>query len=168
MTKKNRFIPIPNFPARIALETLVPNLTYRKLTVDQLPDEIKSNGLVTKFNSVVAAASGSLSGSIVFVLNGIRPDHGEIDEHPFVFHYGSSGSIEDFAGIIEHGNWSDRTTSLEPWQESAMSASGITADFTYKGIPPGASGSLFELESNGMLEGFNSQVKTLLKNKPKH
>jgi hypothetical protein len=54
---------------------------------------------------------------------------------------------------------------MEPWQETAISASGITADFAYKGIPHWSSGSLYELDDNGMLEGFKKQADILFKNK---
>jgi len=152
--KKNKFTRIPNIPSREKLQNLVPNLTYKKLTVDELPVEIKSNGLISKFNSVIAAASGSTAGDMVFIFNGIRIDHNKIDEHPFVIYFDETDNTKDFGGIIDHGDWPDRTTFLEPWQETAISASGITASFSYKGIPPGTSGSLYDLEDNGMLEGF--------------
>jgi len=162
---KNKFTRLPRIPPRQQLENLVPNLTYKKLTVDELPDEIKSNGLTTKFNSVIAAASGSTTGAMVFVFTGIRIDGNEIDEHPFVIHFDASDETKDFGGIIHHGDWPGRTTSLEPWQETAISASGITADFAYKGIPHRTSGSLYDLHDNGMLEGFKKQADILFKNK---
>ncbi len=163
--KKNKFTRIPIIPARTTLENLVPNLTYKKLKVDELPVEIKSNGLTNKFNSVIAAASGSTGGTMVFAFNGIRIDHDQIDEHPFVIYLDSNDPTKNFGGIIDHGDWPDRTTFLEPWQESAISASGITADFAYKGIPPGTSGSLYDLDNNGLLYGFKKQASILFKNK---
>ncbi len=162
---KNRFTRPFNLPSRDELERLVPNLNYRKLDVTELPIEIRSNLLTEKFNSVVAAASGSTE-AIVFSIIGIRPDHNEIDEHPFVFHFDSTDQTRNFGGIIHHGGWTDRTTPMEPWQEDAISTSGITASFTYKGIPHGSSGSLYDLADNGMLEGFKKQADILFKNKP--
>jgi hypothetical protein len=164
--KKNKFTRIPIIPTRTTLENLIPNLTYKKLKVDELPHEIKSNGLTSKFNSVLVAASGSTGGTMVFTFNGIRIDHDKIDEHPFVIYFDGTDSTKDFGGIIDHGDWPDRTTSLEPWQETAISASGITADFSYKGILPGTSGSLYDLDDNGMLTGFKKQATILIKNKP--
>jgi len=163
--KKNKFTRIPIIPPRSIMENLVPNLTYKKLTVDELPDEIKSNGLTNKFNSVIAAASGSTGGAIVFTINGIRIDHDKIDEHPFVMYFDADDPTKNFGGIIDHGDWPDRTTFLESWQETAISASGITANFAYKGIPHWTSGSLYDLDDNGMLEGFKKQAAILFKNK---
>jgi len=164
--KKNKFTKIVKLPNKRDLESLIPNLTYKKLEVDQLPEEIKSNGLINKFNSVIGAASGSTFGVMVFAFNGIRIDHDKIDEHPFVIFFDESDPTNNFGGIIDHGDWPDRTTFLEPWQEAAISASGLTANFVYKGIPPGTSGSLYDLKDNKMLDGFIKQVDILIKNKP--
>lgn len=163
--KKNKFIRIKNLPSRKKLETLVPNLTYKYLSVEELPEELKSNRLTTKFNSVIAAASGVNSGVMVFSFNGIRIDNDKIDEHPIIIFYDGNDESENFGGIINHGNWPDRTTSMELWQEEAIVASGINATFMYKGIPPQASGSLYDLDKNGMLEGFKKQMTTLLRHR---
>ena len=47
-----------------------------------------------------------------------------------------------------------------------MSASGLTAEFAYKSIPPGSSGSLENLRDNGILDGLSIQFDILLKNRP--
>jgi hypothetical protein len=164
MAKENRFSPIPQLPDKSELEKLISNLQYRKLEVSQLPEPIRSNPLISKFNSVIMAASGS-SETMLYSFNGIRIDKGYVDEHPFVLHYDSSNSGNNFGGIIHHGNWQDRTVKLEKRQEDAISASGLTAQFEYKGIPPGASGSLYDLKNNGMLEGVSKQFDILHKNK---
>jgi len=44
-----------------------------------------------------------------------------------------------------------------------MSASGLTASFTYKTIPTTGSGSLDDLRQNGMLEGLSDQFEILFK-----
>lgn len=165
--KRNKFFRLNSIPKRKYLENIVPNLTYKRMTIDELPSEIKSHPLTKKFNSVIAAASASSSGTMRFTFSGVRIDNGSVDEHPFVFCYGALGVGDDFGGIIDHGSWNQRTIPLEPWQEKAMAASGLTANFVYKGIPPGASGSLYDLKENGMLEGFSKQFSVLLKNKDK-
>ena len=48
-----------------------------------------------------------------------------------------------------------------------MIASGLTASFSYKGIPLGATGSLGDLNTNGLLEGISEQFDILFKNKDK-
>lgn len=162
---KNKFTRIENIPSREKLEAIVPNLTYKYLRIEELPDEFKSYGLISKFNSVIAAASGTTTGVMVFAFNGVRIDHPKIDEHPFLIYFDGNDQTKDFGGIIDHGDWPDRTTYLESWQEEAISASGITASFMYKGIPPQSSGSLYDLDDNGMLEGFKKQMTTLFINK---
>ncbi|MEY3500120.1 MAG: hypothetical protein RL308_1789 [Bacteroidota bacterium] len=163
----NQFSPQDNLPNENELKNLVENFQYKKLEVHQLPIEITSNGLTNKFNSVIVAASGSTSGMLYSVV-GLRPDKGGvIDEHPFVYYYDFEDSTKNFGGIIHHGDWDQRTYPLEQWQIDAMVASGLTASFTYKSIPPGSSGSLEELKANGMLDGLSNQFETLFNNQEK-
>jgi hypothetical protein len=56
---------------------------------------------------------------------------------------------------------------IRPDKGNAMEASGITANFAYKSIPPGSSGLLVDLSTNGMLNGLSKQFEILNKNKPK-
>lgn len=161
----NQFSPLDKLPNENEMKSLVENFQYKKLEIHELPSEIATNGLANKFNSVIVAASGSTSG-MLYSFVGLRPDKGGvIDEHPFVYYYDYDDSNRNFGGIIHHGNWDDRTHDLEQWQLDAMDASGLTASFTYKNIPPGASGSLDDLRTNGMLDGLSNQFETLFKNK---
>lgn len=164
---KNRFTQLTDLPSREELERLVDNMGYIKLEVNKLPDEVKNNGLSGKFNSVILCASGSTE-SMVYSAVGIRPDKGGVaDEHPFVFYYDNNDPSGSFGGIIHHGDWPGRTTSLSQTQIDALDASGLTASFAYKGIPQDSSGSLDDLNRNGMLEGVSKQFQILLDNKNK-
>jgi hypothetical protein len=161
----NQFSPLENLPNEDDLKKMVENFQYKKIETHQLPNEIFTNGLSQKFNSVIVAASGSTAG-MLYSFVGLRPDKGGvIDEHPFVYYYDNNDSSKNFGGIIHHGDWDQRTYQLEQWQLDAMASSGLTASFTYKEIPSGSSGSLEDLRENGMLDGLSSQFETLFKNR---
>jgi hypothetical protein len=57
---------------------------------------------------------------------------------------------------------------METWQTEALARSGLTAEFTYKSIPPDGFGSLYDLCENGMLEGITKQFEVLFRNFRKH
>ncbi len=161
---KTSFTPLDSIPKEEDLTKMINNLEYKKIEISQLPSPLDKNGLVSKCNSFVLASSGSTD-STVYSFVGIRPDHNNVDEHPIVLYYDRLDQSKNFGGIIHHGNWPDRTVPLTPEQTTALSASGITANFTYKSIPSGASGSLNDLNINGMLQGLSAQFDILLKNK---
>lgn len=162
----NKFSKLGSIPDKEEIENLVGNIEYRRIGINELPENIRSNGLTEKCNSFILAASGSTDG-MLYAFVGIRPDGPNIDEHPFVYYYDYHDESKNFGGIIHHGNWDDRTTPLNQEQLIAISQSGITASFTYKDIPPGASGSLYDLNENGMLEGITVQFREFLSNQEK-
>ena len=166
---QNEFYPIPSLPKKEDLEKLVKDYHYCKISADKVPDEITNNGLSKKMNSYILAASGSTSG-ICYSFVGLRPDKGNtvIDEHPFLFYYDYSDPTKNFGGILDHGDWPDRTKPLEQWQIDILIASGLTTEFTYKSIPPKSSGSLDNLNNNNMLKGLSKQFEVLLKNQQKN
>ncbi|MBW8324217.1 MAG: hypothetical protein K0M50_05585 [Prolixibacteraceae bacterium] len=165
--KKNKFSPLKDLPNENDLKQLVNNFEYKKIENNELPMPLSANGLVQKCNSFIVAASGGTE-CMLYSFVGIRPDIGNvIDENPFVLYYDQNDPTKNFGGIIHHGDWNGRTIPLEAWQTSALAASGITASFTYKTIPPHASGSLNNLRANGMLDGLSKQFGILHKNKPK-
>lgn len=164
---KNQFSPLKDLPNEEDLKSMISNFEYKKIENHELPEKIIDNGLVNKCNSFILAASGSTE-CMLYSFVGIRPDKGDvIDEHPFVYYYDYKNPANNFGGIIHHGDWDKRTIPMEPWQIAALSASGLTASFTYKDIPTGASGSLEDLRINGMLDGISDQFEILFKNKPK-
>ncbi len=160
---KNQYTPLDNLPDENDLKKMISNFEYKRINTNELPSPIDENGLVKKCNSFILAASGSTSG-MLYSFVGIRPDKGNVaDEHPFVFYYDYIDTTKNFGGIIHHGDWKDRTTPLDSTQIAAMSASGLTASFTYKTIPTTGSGSLDDLRQNGMLEGLSDQFEILFK-----
>lgn len=138
---KNKFTKLEEIPKEADLKKIVLNLEYKKVRNTDLPEPIIENGLISKCNSFIVTASGSAAG-MLYSLVGIRPDGDNVDEHPIVYYYNYVNPSESFGGIIHHGDWDGRTTPLESEQINAMTISGLTADFTYKSIPPDASGSL--------------------------
>lgn len=162
----NQFSLLDSIPMEVQLKKMVDNFSYRRIELDELPEPIKSNGLVSRCNSFILAKSGSTEGTC-YSFVGIRPDKGDIDEHPFVLYYDHVEPSKSFGGIIHHGNWNERTIPMEPWQIAAISASGLTANFTYKSIPSFGSGSLDDLRLNGVLQGISEQFSILFKNKPR-
>ncbi len=161
---KNQYSPLREIPSREIMESLVSNLEYKRLGLEQLPEVLKENGLVNKFNSFIAAASGS-NETLCYTLVGLRPDekNTKIDEHPIVIGYNINHPSQSFGGIIDHGGWSGRTSELSTIQTELLNNSGITSEFTFKEIPLNTSGSLYELHKNGMLEGVSKQFDLLLK-----
>ena len=169
MSNNNIYSPLPSkvMPSEDKLNSLVTDMCYARVNdLNVLPPEMKSNGLTQKFNSVVFAASASDTG-ICYTAIGLRPDKNNtvIDEHPFVFYYDKYDSSKNFWGIIHHGNWDGRTFP-DKKVEAALSASGLTAEFTYKQIPPGSSGLLLSLSANGMLNGFIKQQEIVYQQIP--
>lgn len=161
---QNKFHPLNKLPEESVMKGLVNNLEYKRINISELPEEIKNNGLISKFNSVILAASGSTD-TMCYTMIGLRPDEGNtvIDEHPIVIGYNHNHPTQSFGGIIDHGNWQGRTVLLEPHQSELLSLCGITSSFTYKNIPPNTSGSLYDLNKNHMLQGVSSQFELLLK-----
>jgi len=161
---KNQYSPLTEIPRREIMEALVGNLEYKRLGIEELPEVIKQNGLVNKFNSFIAASSGS-NETVCYTLVGLRPDekNTKIDEHPIVIGYNINHPSQSFGGIIDHGGWSGRISALSTTQTDLLNYCGITSDFTFKGIPLNTSGSLHELHNNGMLEGVSKQFDLLLR-----
>jgi len=160
---KCEFTSLDEIPNENDLKNIVSNFEYKRISKNDLPSPININGLSNKCNSFIAAASGSTDG-IHYSIVGIRPDKGNlVDEHPFVFYYDYNDPSKNFGGIIHHGDWNERTTLLNQEQISALNASGLTANFTYKSIPFSGSGSLEDLRKNGMLEGLSDQFEILIK-----
>ncbi|MEI7424228.1 MAG: hypothetical protein WCK18_19150 [Prolixibacteraceae bacterium] len=83
-------------------QKICPELTYKVVDVNELPDWLPP-GLMKKFNSVVIAASGNTS-TYVGIIMGYRIDIDKIDEHPFVVAFDKK-TFNEYSGIIDHGNW---------------------------------------------------------------
>ena len=166
---KNKFSPLPVLPAESDLGKIVCLFEYKRVYRSELPTPLNTHPLTEKCNSFLLASSGTTQTEVVYTVIGIRPDKGDvIDEHPFVFYYNRKDPAKNFGGIIHHGDWPGRTVSMETWQTEALARSGLTAEFTYKSIPPDGFGSLYDLHENGMLEGITKQFEMIFKNLRKH
>jgi len=162
---RNIFSPLDELPDENDLKKFVANFEFKKIGNHELPEPIKSNGLISKCNGFILCASGNTNG-MLYSFVGIRPDKGNvIDEHPIVLYYDYQNPSNNFGGFIHHGDWDGRTVPMEQRQIDAIDASGLTADFTYKSIPTNGFGSLYDLSTNGMLKGISKQFEILFKNK---
>lgn len=160
---KNHFSLLPVLPDESKLIQLVSLFEYRRVSGVELPTPLNEHPLTQKCNSFVLSASGHTH-EIVYSIVGIRPDKGDvIDEHPYVLYYNRCEPSKNFGGIIHHGSWPGRTVVMETWQMEALAQSGLTAEFTYKSIPPDGMGSLYDLYENGMLAGITKQFEILYK-----
>lgn len=159
----NKITPVVSIPSEEKLAELVNNLGYKRMGIELLPIEKKSNKLVNKFNSVIIAASGS-SEIMCYTIIGLRPDdeNSVIDEHPFVFAYNKNHPTQSFGGIIHHGSWPERTYSFSLVQINLHNLNGITTEFSCKSIPMNTSRSLEDLNKNNMFKGINDQFRILL------
>ena len=110
---QNEFHQLDRIPKEEDLEKIVSNFWFVRVNSDSLPEAIRLNGLSQKCNSFLVAASGS-SGGICYSAVGLRLDNNNtvIDEHPFVFYNDKTDPSRSFGGIINHGNWHERTVPL--------------------------------------------------------
>lgn len=135
-------------------------MTYKVVDQTQFPDWLPSS-LTNKFNSAVMAASGN-SVTYVAIFMGFRIDHNQIDEHPFVVAFGKDNGSE-FSGLIEHGNWDGRSTTIPPEMERLISASGFSTHISFGRKPEVSTGTLEDLKSQGILNGYEQAVNIIEK-----
>lgn len=103
--------------------------------------------LSDKFDSAVQVVSGSGTEDACLVLNFRRVDGNDLDEHPFGI-FVVSGSAAPSGAFLDHGNWPDRTTPIEPAFAQHISSSGI-GDYFLANPPAGKlHGTLSELSGS--------------------
>ncbi len=132
-----------------------PEFTYKKIRVEEIPDWMPS-GLIENFNSAVIAASGN-TGTYVGIIMGHRVDKDEIDEHPYVAAFDKEKNTV-FSGFIDHGNWDGRTSPVPDEMKQLMEQSGIAANFRFDRLPIHDSGTLDDLQCQGILNGYIKSV----------
>ena len=136
-----------------------PELTYKVVDINELPDWLPST-LTCKFNSAVFASSGN-SNTYVGIIMGYRIDHDKIDEHPFVVAFDKSNQAE-YSGFIEHGNWiPGRTTEIPQEMKELIISSGLTVNFRFERKPEITFGTLNDLKSQGILNGYERTVSVI-------
>ena len=136
---------------------------FRILTSSQYPTDLPED-LTKKFNQAVMAVSASNS-SVVCVINGIRVDKKELDEHPFVIAFDLENK-KSFAGFIDHGNWEGRTTPISKEMKMHIDASGSNKYFPLKHMPQSSSGTLDDLFKTSQSASFVAIVEVLKKHDP--
>jgi len=157
-----KFINFPNGWDLSVWQSKCPELTYNTLKSNELPDWLPNN-LTKKFNTAVIASSGNTE-TYVGIIMGYRIDHENIDEHPFVVAFDKKSEME-YSGFIEHGDWQPgRTTEMPEEMKKLLRLSGLTADFKFCRKPIFESGTLDDLKSQGVLNGYERTV-AIIENK---
>lgn len=153
--KRNKYAPYDSkWPVEDWLNKC-PNYQYRLLRSDEIPEFLPSS-LTDKFNSALLMCSGS-NDHYTFVLQGYRIDGEQIDEHQYVATFDQAAS-KSYAGFIEHADYNGRTTDIPIEMQESMSASGIYIDYPFPRKPTEISGSIFDLDSSGLFDGFKNSV----------
>lgn len=121
--------------------------------------------LLMKSSSVLIMEKET-SGSSVFVANLNRNDinasGSQIDQHPYIVAFDHSGSI-CFGGFIDHGNWTDRTTTyIDPKLWAIVSGSGVLDYLPIAQLPEKQAGSISELGIASQNEAFIAAFNALL------
>ena len=153
-----KFVPYPNHWDINKWQRECPELTYKVVSTNELPNWLPT-GLTNKFNSAVIAASGNTQ-TYVGIIMGFRVDHDNIDEHPYVVAFDKLNN-QEYSGFIEHGNWDNRTTPISPEMESLMAASGVSVTFSFNRKPLSPNGTLEDLNNQGILNGYKKTVNTI-------
>lgn len=120
-----------------------------------------------KKSSSVLIMEKETSGSSVFVANinriDINTSGSQIDQQPYIVAFDHSGS-KCFGGFIEHGNWTDRTTTfIDPKLWAIVSGSGVLDYLPIAQLPEKQAGSISELEVTSQNEAFIAAFESLLK-----
>jgi hypothetical protein len=132
-----------------------PNFEYRMVTKEQFPPFLPT-GLSAKFNCAMVVASGSETNQ-TFVFQGYRVDGLEIDEHQYIVSYDFAEN-KSYAGLVEHADYTGRTTVIPAPMQLSMSLSGINVNYQFPTKPPNISGSIQELIDGGLIKGFTNSV----------
>ncbi len=153
--------PKPNIVFE-TLHQLCPVNEYRVVTPDEIPSGIIAPGLLAKTHSVLILCSGTSSGRIYAMMNFNRIDDGEVDQMPYVMAFDSNESIPSGV-LIQHGNYSGRTTPLPQDFYPYIAASGT---YPLQEMPTSQSGSIYDLKIGSQEDAFRILVTTIEKNFP--
>lgn len=157
---KYNYFPI-DFEDKQKWEDLCPpgefRVTNSTILHGLLPDE-----LINQYNSVFVMGSATQDGTVYYMANGNRIDYrgNAIDQMPFGFAFIDSKPIGS-ACLIQHGNWSGRTT-IPPgnfWKH--LSESNIDNVFPLSEIPSKLSGKITELKEISQHDAFSKLVKKI-------
>ncbi|MBX7044223.1 MAG: hypothetical protein K1X86_00170 [Ignavibacteria bacterium] len=154
---KNQFSAVPNKWSFDQWNDYIPNMEYKIVSIEELPEFIKNNEQAKKFNSALVASSGNDKAHF-FVAIGFRYDKkkGELDQEPYFVLFDKTKSkipSEVSSGFIHHANFSGRTEKLDKSSINLLSTCGVTANITCVSIPQETTGQLFELQKKKLLTG---------------
>lgn len=162
-THRDQFSEWPNQWPLEEWQKYIDEMSYKVVKPADLPDFFKANSISNKFNSAIVTSSGSTEATY-FGIQGLRPDEGNtvIDEdlYAVIFEKDTGNS---YAGFLHHGDYPGRTTPVPSHITDLLIASGSTTDISFERIPAAPSGSLFDLEREGILTG-TSKIFNRLKN----
>ncbi len=136
---------------------------YKTIERSGLPD-ILPEALKEKLDSALIMASGTLTGTVYYVVNANRVDYkdGAIDQQPFGLAFVGDDPIGSGC-LVQHGTWSGRTT--EPPEEfwQVIEESGIGHRFPLPELPEKPYGKIEELKKPSHNAAFSTVVNRLKK-----
>ena len=137
------------------LEELCPVGEYRIVAPKEVPSGILSPALSAKTHSILIMCSGTPSGRIYVMLNLNRVDRGEIDQMPYGIAFDEFESIPSGV-LIQHGDYTDRTTPLPKGFHEYIAHSGI---YPLEEMPPNDAGPITELKIGSQKEALKLLVE---------
>lgn len=134
---------------------------YNVISPDLVPSIIPQ-ALKDKADSVLVMASGTMDngGTAYYVANIHRIDFKAtaIDQQPFALAF-VGGEAAGSACMVQHGNWSGRTTEPPVHFWNQIRASGLGYCFSFSEMPSTTSGQLVDLMLNSHKIAFEISVK---------
>ena len=161
MAKRNQFSEWPNKWELENWQNYIPNMSFKVVKPNELPDFFLQNPITTKFNSAIVTCSGSTE-AIYFGIQGLRPDNNNtvIDEDLYAVVFNKTSGVSH-GGFLHHGDYPGRTTPIPPEITDLLIASGSTTDISINKIPDNSTGSLIDLKKDGLLTGTSKIFKRL-------
>jgi hypothetical protein len=162
---KMRFRPYDhNYQAYTRWQSLCTKDSYQIIESKSLSG-LLPEALLNKSSSVLLMEKET-SGSSIFVANinriDINTSGSQIDQQPYIVAFNHSGS-KCFGGFIEHGNWTNRTTTfIDPKLWEIVSGSGVLEYLPIAQLPEKHAGSISELKVVSQNEAFITALKSLL------
>ena len=126
-------------------ESICPSNEYRVIKPDDLPPVVPC-ALVDKADSILVVASGTESGTVIYMANLHRVDKNDysIDQEPFGIAF--LGNDTTTSGcLIHHVKWDDRTTKPPKDFWNYVTASGIGNCYPISELPKSKGGKIEEL-----------------------
>lgn len=153
MGEKNKFSFYTNEWSFDEWQSYIKNLEYKVVSPDELPDFLKNNDLIKKFNSCLVAASAS-NEAFFFSVIGFRPDRKNtvMDQEPYAVLFDSSSALL-YSGFFHHSDYEGRTVPIEARMTHLLNTCSVTSSIACSQIPTQKSGSLLDLEKQGLLTG---------------